>query len=217
MSRGAIIVLLAIGISVQLLGIWVRRTGYRLTPRQYFALWTRTVLMLSALLSAGLSLIANRFQTLLDTFFVASMAGWLVSSVWFRNVLTTTPPKGVYESTWSPFQSDEVREICAHLVSTERAQLREDARERGRWIGRWFALPLALLIVALFWSWHLGLSLRLGLALVTLFAIYFSFSILPRFRAMRRRTIGLLCETEWARNRNYTPSSLRLMTFPWSK
>jgi hypothetical protein len=123
----------------------------------------------------------------------------------------TTPRKDISESTWSPFQSAEVREICANLSTTEQARLMEDARERGRLIGQWFAVPLAIVGVLLFWSW------RLGLLLVALFAVYFVFWVLPRFRAMRRRTIELLCETEWARDQNYTPARLRLMSFPWSK
>ena len=43
------------------------------------------------------------------------------------------------ESTWSPFQSAEVREICAHLTPTEHARLMEDARGReklGSCLGR---------------------------------------------------------------------------------
>jgi hypothetical protein len=123
----------------------------------------------------------------------------------------TTRRTDISESTWSPLQSAEVREICAHLSPTEHARLMEDARERGRLIGQWFALPLAIVTVPLFWS------RRVGLSLVALFVVYFVLWVLPRFRAMRRNTIELLCETEWARNKNYTPTRLRLMTFPWSK
>ena len=125
-------------------------------------------------------------------------------------VSIAVPPQGSSESTWSPFQSAEVREICAHLSPTEHALLMEDARERGRKIGYWFALPLAFVAVLLFSSW------RIGLALGALFVVYFVVGVLPRFRAMRRRSIELLCETEWARTRNYTPTNLKLMTFPWS-
>jgi len=121
------------------------------------------------------------------------------------------PSKGISESTGSPFQSPEVREICAHLSTTEHARLIEDARERGQKIDRWFAVPLAFVIAILFWSW------RLGLALVALFIVYFVIWVLPGFRAMRRRSIELLCATEWARIHNYTPTRLRLMAFPWSK
>jgi hypothetical protein len=121
------------------------------------------------------------------------------------------PSKGISESTWSPFQSAEVREICAHLSPTEHARLLEDARERGQKIFRWFAAPLAFVIAILFWSW------RLGLAVVTLFIMYFVIWVLPGFWAMRRRTIELLCATEWARTQNYTPTRVRLMKFPWSK
>jgi hypothetical protein len=123
----------------------------------------------------------------------------------------TEPGKGISESTWSPFQSAEVREICAHLTSTEHARLVEDARKRGEKIGRWFAVPLGLVCSLLFWSW------RLGLALGAMFVVYFVVWVLPGFRAMRRRTTELLCETEWARTHNYTPTTIRLMTFPWSK
>jgi hypothetical protein len=123
----------------------------------------------------------------------------------------TMQRKGISESTWSPFQSAEVREICAHLSPTEHARLMEDARERGRQIGVWFAAPLAIVGVLLFRSW------RLGLPLVALFVVYFVLWVLPRFRAMRRRSIELLCATEWARTQNYTPTHVRLMTFRWSK
>jgi hypothetical protein len=123
----------------------------------------------------------------------------------------TMPRRNISESTWSPFQSAAVREICAHLSPTEHARLMEDARERGRQIGQWFAVPLAIVGVLLFWSW------RLGLALVALFVVYFALWVLPRFRVMRRHTIELLCETEWARTQNYTPTHVRLMEFPWSK
>ena len=113
------------------------------------------------------------------------------------------------ESTWSPFQSPEVREICAHLTPTERSRLLDGARQRGREIGQWIAVPLGIAVSSFMWSW------RLGLLLLALFAVYFAVSGLARLRAMRRRTMELLCETEWARSRGYTPNRLRLMTFPW--
>jgi hypothetical protein len=108
-------------------------------------------------------------------------------------------------------QSAEVREICAHLSPSEHARLMEDARERGQLIGKWFAVPIAIVSVSLFWSW------RLGLAIVAVFVVYFVLWVVPRFRAMRHRTIELLCATEWAHTHNYTPTRVRLMTFPWSK
>jgi hypothetical protein len=122
-----------------------------------------------------------------------------------------TPSKGISESTWSPFQSVEVREICAHLSTSEHARLMEDARERGQLIGKWFAVPIAIVSVSFFWSW------RAGLAIVAMFVVYFVLWVLPRFRKMRHRTIELLCATEWAHTHNYTSTRVRLMTFPWSK
>jgi len=116
----------------------------------------------------------------------------------------------IAQSTWSPFQSPEVREICAHLTPAEHAQLIADARQRGTDIGRWIAIPFGLTVGLLYWSW------QVGLVLLALFIIYFAVSGYPRIRGMRRRSMALLCETEWARSRGYAPERLRLMTFPWS-
>ena len=121
------------------------------------------------------------------------------------------PAMKAAQSTWSPFQSTEVREICAHLTPAEHAQLIADARQRGSDIGRWIAGPLGVTVGLLFWSW------QVGLALLALYVVYFAFSGYARLRAMRCRSMELLCETEWARSRGYTPDRLRLMTFPWTR
>jgi len=110
------------------------------------------------------------------------------------------------ESTWSPFQSPEVREICAQLTPTERARLVDDAQQRGRQIGRWIAVPFGIVAGFSVASW------RLGLLLLPLLAMYLAVWGLPHLRAMRHRTTELLCETEWARSRGYTPEHLRLTT-----
>ncbi len=115
------------------------------------------------------------------------------------------------ESTWSPFQSAEVREICAHLTPEEHARLRGDARWRGQQIGQRLAVPSGVVAGSFGWSW------QLGIVLLALFIVYFAVSGLPRFRAMRRRSIELLCETEWARRQGYSPDRLSLLTFPWSR
>jgi hypothetical protein len=112
------------------------------------------------------------------------------------------------QSTWSPFQSPEVREICANLTPVEHARLVADARQRGRDIGRWINFPFGIAVGFIVFSWQLGVGL------LAVFAIYFAVSGWPRLRAMRRRSMELLCETEWARSRGYTPDRLRLMKFP---
>ena len=115
------------------------------------------------------------------------------------------------QSTWSPFQSREVREICEHLTPSEHTKLITLARQRGRDIVVWIAAPLFVTLISGSWSWHLEL------ALVALFIIYFLVSGLKRIQTMRRHNLELLCRTEWAQRQGYTPTSVRLETFPWSK
>ena len=115
------------------------------------------------------------------------------------------------QSTWSPFQSPDVREICAHLTPEEHARLIADARYRGAQIGWWIAVPFGIVAGSFVFSRHLGL------ALVAVFAIYFAVVGWPRLRTMRRRSMELLCATEWAHNCGYTPERVSLMRFPWSR
>jgi hypothetical protein len=212
MSRGVIIVLLTAGISGQLFRIWVARSSAsQLTTLQRVALWTKQLSILLVLLCVGLSLAGTSMRAPLDIILTASLGIGVVSTLACWGLRTAMPRKGISESTWSPFQSTEVRAICTHLNPTEHARLIDGAMERGRQIGLWFAVPLTGVIGFLFWSW------RLGLMLVALFVVYFVLWVLPRFRAMRYRSIEMLCETEWARTQNYVPTRLRLMTLPWSK
>jgi hypothetical protein len=114
------------------------------------------------------------------------------------------------QSTWSPFQSPEVRDICENLTAAEHTRLIDDARQRGTDGARWFAIPFSGVICLLLFSW------QWGLVSLALFAIYFVGWGWPRLRESRRKTIEMLCETEWARKSGYTPERLRLTKFPWS-
>src|ERR1039458_7575320 len=116
----------------------------------------------------------------------------------------------IMQSTWSPFQSPEVREICAHLTPVEHARLVTNARHRGAEIGGSMAtMSFAIAAVFLFLSWQLfsWWTFLVGLALIS---IYFAIADAPRRQAMRRRSLELLCETEWAQSEGYTPDRLKL-------
>jgi len=112
------------------------------------------------------------------------------------------------QSTWFPFQSAEAREICAHLTPAEQARLMAQAHQNGSEIGLWIATPGSMAGVSFVASW------QLGVAALALYAIYIVVSGWPRLRAMRRRSRELLCETEWARGRGYTPERLRWWKLP---
>jgi hypothetical protein len=129
------------------------------------------------------------------------------------------------ESTWSPFQSPEVREICAHLTPDEKARLIANAgqcgTETGEWISAWMSaksVPIMAGFLLLFFAFQIfswrGFWVGWALLLILL-TIYFVVASLPRRRAMRRRSMELLCATEWAREHGYTPERLRLMKFPF--
>lgn len=113
-------------------------------------------------------------------------------------------------SLWSPFQSPEVREICAHLAPEEHERVLGDASRWGRQLGKWIAIPIGFVGASFIWSW------QVGSALLVVFTVYLAALGLPRMRAMHRRTKELLCETAWARSQGYSPERLRLTTFPWS-
>jgi hypothetical protein len=113
-------------------------------------------------------------------------------------------------STWSPFQSPEVREIGAHFTPEEREKLIRHAEDNGAELGIRLAFPAALTGMSFAYSW------RIGSVLLIVYIIYFLAIGIRRLRGIRQRMSQLLCEPEWARSHGYTPNKLRLMTFPWT-
>jgi hypothetical protein len=117
---------------------------------------------------------------------------------------------------WSPFQSSEVREICANLTPDERTRLVQNAYQRGMHVACWICIPFGLATALLLALWHPGWQLQ-TLAILGLYIVFYVFFELLRGPALRRRTRELLCETQWARAQGYTPDGLRLMSLPWSR
>jgi len=88
-------------------------------------------------------------------------------------------------ATWSPFQSDQVREICAHMTAEERG----DAVERAALYGIWVALTVGLPI-RLLWTTTSRWSVVIGVMLIALHVV-----AVPWWH---RRSKRLLLSTEWA-------------------
>lgn len=97
------------------------------------------------------------------------------------------------QSTWSPFQSPEVREICAHLTAEEKQHLLSEATNYGSDSALKFALPCAAVTVSFYYS-------RLvGFALLVPFLIYCFTIERQRVRGYQRRVREFLAATEFGR------------------
>lgn len=139
------------------------------------------------------------------------MLGGLALYIVSRHLVMRRLKKLSTESTWSPFQSSEVRDICEHLTPGERSQLISDAGWSGRQIAWRFAIPVGILAVLFLYS------LQAGFTLLAFFVIYALFFLRPWLRANRQRVRQMLCETEYARMKGYRPHDLKEFSFPWSR
>src|SRR4051812_14267558 len=102
-------------------------------------------------------------------------------------------------ATWSPSQSDEIREICAHMTSEERSQ----AGGRGALYGVWmFASVVAPLCAA----WRIQAPWMWTLAAI---AILVHLAFIPVWQRRVRRSLS---STQWARERGLA-ANLRLSRF----
>lgn len=117
----------------------------------------------------------------------------------------------ITQSTWSPFQSPEVRDICAHLTPAEKQGLIAQASAYGRQTAWWLAMPFALVVVSFYYS------RPVGLVLLVPFIIYCFTVERRRVQAHRQRVRELLAATEFAREHGYKPDALRMCSFPWSR
>jgi hypothetical protein len=103
--------------------------------------------------------------------------------------------------TWSPFQSPEVLEICAHLTDAERNILARRGALNGVWL---FVVPF----IAMFAAIQSGKAGFMVLLLGALAAFYATFVVITQ-----QRNRAFLCSTDWARKQGMTPEELRLFSF----
>jgi hypothetical protein len=115
------------------------------------------------------------------------------------------------ESTWLPFQSAEVCDICEHLTLEEKGQLASHGVKSRRKIGIHFSLPLVIVACSFLYSG------RVFFVLLGLFTIYAFIAEWRIIRGLQRRVRQTLCATEYAQARRYHPDTLRMFSFPWSR
>jgi serine/threonine protein kinase len=115
-----------------------------------------------------------------------------------------TQPKGNRSSpdwrTASPFQSPEVREICAHLTEAETNELVRRGALTGVWM---FVIPFFLLMAGILAQNTLILFAMLGVLAI----FYGSFIVIAQARNRH-----FLCGTAWARKQGITPDKLPLFS-----
>ena len=101
--------------------------------------------------------------------------------------------------TWSPFQSQTVKDICAHMTADEKKSVSSFSGSEGVMIAIFFAIPLSF-GVSFLGSRIFGLP---GLALLAWLVIGV-FVIMNR----RRKKKELLCSTQWAKSQRITPDRI---------
>ena len=105
--------------------------------------------------------------------------------------------------TWSPFQSETVKEICGHLTPAERRTAAFRAAGYGAWVALTVSLPVMAIVFSIMASQLRSVPIYLGAAAL----IVLHLACLPVWLGMQRR---FLCSTQWAREQRIMPKSLRL-------
>ncbi len=86
-------------------------------------------------------------------------------------------------STWSPFQSKEIKEICNHMTEAEQQKAVMHGVMYGLWVALTFAIPIAFYFSFGFPLW----------ALIILVVLHVS--LIPVFRRSQKKFVY---STEWA-------------------
>ena len=87
-------------------------------------------------------------------------------------------------STWSPFQSAEVKEICKHMTPEEQQRAVTHGAMYGIWVALTFAGPIGFYFSFGFPLW----------ALIILVVLHIS--LIPVFRGMQKKFVY---STDWAK------------------
>lgn len=107
--------------------------------------------------------------------------------------------------TWSPFQSDAVREICAHMTPEEKSA----GVRRGFFYGIWVAVSLALPIQFIVMGFLVG-KLHPVVATVGGLLVIAHLVCIPIFQRGQRR---FLANTIWAREQQIDPTNIKFFSF----
>jgi hypothetical protein len=94
--------------------------------------------------------------------------------------------------TWAPFQSPEVRNICAHMTTEERAQTVSRGAAYGIWCALTAAIPTAFLFVSL--TFHGSVPMWLYILAGSMIVVHLI--LIP---VWRRAQMRFLRNTQWAR------------------
>ena len=131
------------------------------------------------------STLAGLAWTLVPILLIGILMLWIMRSKW---------------KTWAPFQSPDVREICAHMTEDEERAASRKAALHGLWCGVTLTAVYAAVVVvqtpAILVIAPVMIIIHLGWLRVWL-------------RSQRR----FYCSTSWARERGLTPERLRLFAF----
>ena len=103
-------------------------------------------------------------------------------------------------STWSPSQSDEVRQILAHMMPEERTRMTISSMQFGLCFGLTFSVPVAMIM----YGWSTGLWTS-WLTVAGIFLVVTHYAYVPWWVRRQKR---LLCDTEWARGNEITSETL---------
>jgi hypothetical protein len=104
-------------------------------------------------------------------------------------------------ATWSPFQSDQVREICEHMTPAEKRRAAHHGAVYGVWVSVTVAMPVSIIALRA----ESGSAWLIGGGLVLL-----HLAVLPLWQ---RRVREFLCSTSWAVQQRIRSRDLKL--FGW--
>ena len=123
-------------------------------------------------------------------------------------------------TSWPPFRSPEVRNICSNLTPVEKQRLMEQAMEYGQMSGQRMGTPCAIITILLIVSYNLRVPIYLiaiAVFVLIMFFVVYTLAFDRRVQAQRQRVREILCDTGYAQAQGYRPETLPLYTFPWSQ
>ena len=99
--------------------------------------------------------------------------------------------------TWSPFQSETAKEICAHMTRDEKIAGMIRSGLLGLWVAAALAAPQCIILLpAVFGIKRSSLAISIAVILLIIFMI--------SIPIIRKSNKNFLCSTKWAKSRGYT-------------